>query len=191
MNVKVIKAALVALVLSLSGVANAGIIAVDDWWLQTDGNGGLRQNTTVSDIYFAVSKQTTFSAFDTYEAIDGYRFLTTQEAFNLWGFQRVNNPYNLAYYTYHGQGGWSGYYWEGKQRTHWAFADSTSTRAMMHSGNYETYVYGNSFNTYTSSFAGFVMIKDDLQANSVPEPSTLAIFALGIMGLASRRFKKK
>jgi hypothetical protein len=26
---------------------------------------------------------------------------------------------------------------------------------------------------------------------SVPEPSTLAIFALGIMGLASRKFKKK
>ncbi|MCJ8318190.1 MAG: PEP-CTERM sorting domain-containing protein [Colwellia sp.] len=28
-------------------------------------------------------------------------------------------------------------------------------------------------------------------ATSVPEPSTLAIFALGIMGLASRRFKKQ
>ena len=26
---------------------------------------------------------------------------------------------------------------------------------------------------------------------SVPEPSTLAIFALGIMGLAARRFKKQ
>jgi hypothetical protein len=30
-----------------------------------------------------------------------------------------------------------------------------------------------------------------LQMTSVPEPSTLAIFALGIMGLASRRFMKK
>jgi hypothetical protein len=30
------------------------------------------------------------------------------------------------------------------------------------------------------------------EANSeVPEPSTLAIFALGIIGLASRRFKKQ
>lgn len=28
------------------------------------------------------------------------------------------------------------------------------------------------------------------QINSVPEPSTLAIFALGVMGLAARRFKK-
>jgi hypothetical protein len=30
-----------------------------------------------------------------------------------------------------------------------------------------------------------------VRATSVPEPSTLAIFALGIMGLASRRFKKQ
>jgi hypothetical protein len=29
------------------------------------------------------------------------------------------------------------------------------------------------------------------QSNSVPEPSTLAIFALGMIGLASRRFKKQ
>ena len=27
--------------------------------------------------------------------------------------------------------------------------------------------------------------------NAVPEPSTLAIFALGMIGLASRRFKKQ
>lgn len=30
-----------------------------------------------------------------------------------------------------------------------------------------------------------------LHYTEVPEPSTLAIFALGIMGLASRRFKKQ
>jgi hypothetical protein len=33
-----------------------------------------------------------------------------------------------------------------------------------------------------------VVINDNV---SVPEPTTLAIFALGIMGLASRRFKKQ
>ena len=33
--------------------------------------------------------------------------------------------------------------------------------------------------------------KVDTQGVDVPEPSTLAIFALGIMGLASRRFKKQ
>jgi hypothetical protein len=30
-----------------------------------------------------------------------------------------------------------------------------------------------------------------VDAAEVPEPSTLAIFALGLMGLASRRFKKQ
>jgi hypothetical protein len=37
-----------------------------------------------------------------------------------------------------------------------------------------------------SSIAGL-----QIQSVSVPEPSTLAIFALGMIGLASRRFKKK
>ena len=34
-------------------------------------------------------------------------------------------------------------------------------------------------------------INIELNSTSVPEPSTLAIFALGIIGLASRRFKKQ
>jgi hypothetical protein len=35
------------------------------------------------------------------------------------------------------------------------------------------------------------VIQPSQPTNSVPEPSTLAIFALGLMGLASRRFKKQ
>jgi len=38
-------------------------------------------------------------------------------------------------------------------------------------------------------FAGVESVK--LESNEVPEPSTLAIFALGMIGLASRRFKKQ
>lgn len=88
MKFKFLNIALAGLILSISflaSTAHAGIISVDDWWLQTDTNGGLRQNTTVSNIYFAVSKETTFSTADTYEAIDGYRFLSTLEAVSLWG----------------------------------------------------------------------------------------------------------
>ena len=37
--------------------------------------------------------------------------------------------------------------------------------------------------------ASFVFVEE--QSSDIPEPSTLAIFALGMIGLASRRFKKK
>ena len=40
-----------------------------------------------------------------------------------------------------------------------------------------------------------IMLLRDVASNtsptSIPEPSTLAIFALGMMGLVTRRFKKK
>jgi hypothetical protein len=41
------------------------------------------------------------------------------------------------------------------------------------------------------NFAGLSEIRFDGTLAVVPEPSTLAIFALGLMGLASRRFKKQ
>ncbi len=41
---------------------------------------------------------------------------------------------------------------------------------------------------YRSSWTGVAMVRSGF---SVPEPSTLAIFALGMIGLASRRFKKQ
>jgi hypothetical protein len=48
-------------------------------------------------------------------------------------------------------------------------------------------------NEYTGN-SPFLLYKDTASINSapsVPEPSTLAIFTLGLMGLALRRFKKK
>jgi hypothetical protein len=52
---------------------------------------------------------------------------------------------------------------------------------------------GPSFNQ--GGTMGFLAWKDGVERsnnkNSIPEPSTLAIFALGLMGLASSRFKKQ
>ena len=46
--------------------------------------------------------------------------------------------------------------------------------------------------TYTNNpNVTIVVTKDAFIPTDVPEPSTLAIFALGLMGLASRRFMKK
>lgn len=41
------------------------------------------------------------------------------------------------------------------------------------------------------TFDDFRLTTTDITNTSVPEPSSLAIFALGLIGLASRRFKKK
>lgn len=59
---------------------------------------------------------------------------------------------------------------------------------------------GRQVDIYNATGAGFAMQLDNNSANksfqgtlraSVPEPSTLAIFALGIFGLAARRMKKQ
>jgi hypothetical protein len=46
-------------------------------------------------------------------------------------------------------------------------------------------------NAFTSRYNPFVNFNLAGDPNPVPEPSTLAIFALGMMGLAVRRFNKK
>ncbi|MCI2286210.1 PEP-CTERM sorting domain-containing protein [Colwellia sp. MSW7] len=48
-----------------------------------------------------------------------------------------------------------------------------------------------SFDTSTRSNLAYVMVSHSNINIPVPEPSTLAIFALGMIGLASRRFKKQ
>jgi hypothetical protein len=196
MKFKFLIATLVSLVLSVSclvNVANAGLISVDDWHLTTDNNGGLRQlaQSQFSDIYLAVSKDTTFNSIDTYEIMAGYRQMTTAEAVTRF---LGNGAFGtLPIFSYYNQAGWSGYTWEGKNRYQFIYSDTVTTGHYKHAGNYESHNNTGSFNINTTNFAGFVLIKDDslLNPTDVPEPSTLAIFALGLMGLASRRFKKQ
>ncbi|WP_232771345.1 PEP-CTERM sorting domain-containing protein [Colwellia sp. 12G3] len=67
-------------------------------------------------------------------------------------------------------------------------------------GKYDYFALNNTSFKYASVFMGVGGnfneggINDLVRVRSVeavPEPSTLAIFALGIIGLASRRFKKR
>jgi hypothetical protein len=144
--------------------AQAEIVNVDDWWLQTDNLGGLRQSTTAPDFYFAVSQDTTWSTTATYEAMEGYRVATTAE-----GQAVFNSNSNTGERVYRDQGGWGGIVWEGKTRNYFRFSDSASTGAYKHPTLSDQYsvLLGYDGVTY---FAGMVMIKDQ---NSTPS-STLA-----------------
>ena len=53
------------------------------------------------------------------------------------------------------------------------------------------FVYFDNNNKFHSDIVHYTMSNLNYVAYNVPEPSTLAIFALGIMGLASRRLKKQ
>jgi len=55
------------------------------------------------------------------------------------------------------------------------------------------YTSGDTTRTYSDLWSALPMFDGEVSygvSQSVPEPSTLAIFALGMIGLASRRFKK-
>jgi hypothetical protein len=56
-------------------------------------------------------------------------------------------------------------------------------------GNLETIAGNSDASRFVISHVSDKQLKDII--HDVPEPSTLAIFALGIMGLATRRFKKQ
>ncbi len=123
----------------LVNIANAAIIPVADWHLTTDNSGGLRQLTQpqFSDIYLAVSKDTTFSSTDTYEIMAGFRQMTTAEA--IARFPGNGAPGTLPIFSYHNQAGWNGYDWEGKTRYEFIYSDSVTTGHYKHAGNYESH----------------------------------------------------
>jgi len=175
-------------------VASAGLIQYDDWH-DNSGDGGLRQSFFHDTVYFAVSKDIAYSNVDTYVAAAGFHIATVAEYDALW-----NSAPSAGNHLYYNQGDWIGYSHNGHTGHYFAFGDKQangSARAA-HAGNFEYhastfgYDWNSSYGTYltanTQLFGGMIMIKD---ATDVPEPSTLAIFALGIIGLASRRFKKQ
>lgn len=172
------KAIILLLVVSFSANSNAGLIEVDDWWLQTDNLGGLRQSTTNSDYYFAVSKTNVWSVSDNYEAIDGYRVATTAEGLSVFNQNNFSGDH-----TYYNQGGWSGYNWAGTNRYFFRFSDSDVTNAYKHAGNFDEYHVQYSGHT---SFAGLVLIKEA----SVPEPMPIALLGLGLFLMGGIRRSK-
>lgn len=178
------------LVLSfISTESRASFIPVDDWHYTGDAFGGLRQHDNVENIYYAVTKRSRWESYATYEAIDGFHFATYAEYMDLLSSNGPTNWSDLTHYN--GRGGWNHYTGpDGKLRVLFRFADTTINKKVVHAGQ-KTSIFSYTYqpaDTYQYQ-AGFIMIKDPVIA-AVSEPSTFAIFALGILGFVFRRFSR-
>ena len=205
MKLKFLQAAVAGLMLSVCNVANAGLI-INDSIEVFDGDGdGFIDDLSVSQIQFHVTAGTELT-FDVLSLIDGPTgiyagFDSEMYLFSGSTLQGGNDdgPVNTP------DGGI-------------VFLDPFFSYNFSIEGDYLVTIGHHSSDVIDAlrgydidkTFGGQLDITTDWQLTltaitgqisnvailnpssvSVPEPSTLAIFSLGIMGLASRRFKKK
>lgn len=216
MNIKILKAAVAGLVLSVSGLANAGLISTNDydltsisgswltgstgWNLSGSINLGLADailsdgyvddfgRTVVNGIYSMDSGVLTFGTNGTDYLLDSFSFITSRNYEN-------NSSFILDYRLDGGS---------------WLTADTASSNSLVAplssclsstnnlcAGKLATLSFGGvladewRISKSGSQISFHEVIVQGVDVQSVPEPTTLAIFALGIMGLVSRRFKKQ
>lgn len=197
MNFKFLKAAFAGLMLSVSSLANAGLI------IDIVDNGGFAEfNISGSDVLTSSGSMA-----------NGF-WVTANTISNLWvnpGDNIFNITSGSGSYTFGNQTFVISTFWQGHNsgngyalglRGGFPNIQSSGTTISVTGSLLSNMAFSN-FNagTYYSSFIGhnassYASLRDGITINvgnstPVPEPSTLAIFALGLMGLASRRFKKK
>jgi hypothetical protein len=204
MNIKMLKAAVAGLVLSVSGFATAGLITVSEITNQTTDGQLFNFSLNISD-YFAGSSSTleviiqgdfdggAGSSEDVSVSMEGVLFgnfgFDSTQAYNVVNYTLgVNNfntyKFNLQFLLDAGT-------------TASLLLDNVLNVAIDFDDGVNTDCgWSNTDNCITNSGASpFAAINytysNSVPTTNVPEPTSLAIFALGIMGLASRRFKKQ
>lgn len=213
MNIKMLKLALAGVVLSVSGFANAGFITstfTSNTALQipaTGSSGAASEFPTTIEISGLLGDIVDINIF-----VSGISH-TYPDDINIG----IVGPTGVSVYLWADAGGSTGI--ENIDLTFDDEAlQAISNGGPMTSGIYQVSQFGDDEETIPASFGSLLSDFDGLSANgfwslyiwddagqdigsmqgwgievtteSVPEPSTLAIFALGIMGLVSRRFKK-
>lgn len=220
MNIKVLKAALAGLVLSMSSFANAGLI-VDFEDLTTRNNfhsfgingsysgftWGYGSSSGVSNRTFA-STDTGWASATTTDTIVDEALGNVGGSSYAWNW---NGPQSL-WIDFGGLRDFT----SGTFSTLGAdFASNSSSVSLFGYsasdvllGSSSTLSLSHSFQTLTANFENIRYLEirgsgnnrwftidnlsiDNNSTTDVPEPSTLAIFALGMIGIASRRFKKQ
>jgi hypothetical protein len=177
MNIKMLKMAFAGLVLGVSGFANAGLIGSTVTVTNTFGGSIYDGPTDVLVQSGLINELTSFG--------------------DLWDININDNSIDMVcnYSLCDSAVGFDEYLFEGLT---WGAASFFTGFSM--TTNPLGLAVSSSMPTSTSFYLsmnlaqmsiGSVIHIDFQESVSVPEPSTLAIFALGLMGLASRRFKKQ
>ena len=188
MNIKMLKATVAALVLSVSCFANAGLIV--DLYGDVDGGYSFFGGEGITDVSISGSQFWTQSfvldgtvqsaSIEIGHAQLGY-FMPADWGLYLDGtFVNILTDMDVCDGAGSGTGGCA---WEGSYTVDILNLSNLST---LQDGVANFEIRANSSDGWSLDYA-----KLSIETASVPEPSTLAIFALGIMGLASRRFKKQ
>ena len=173
MKFKFLKMAFAGLVLGVSGFANAGLILevlrVDDSTAHITGSGSIDVADVFNAIILGGANSTGDAGVDIFTGDLSLGHTDINYVFTLFGTKDF--LINLS--------------------SHVTFGDMISG-FMVATLDVETWAAIGSTGFVTnddSTILGSYTIVEPF--SSVPEPSSLAIFALGLMGLASRRFKKK
>lgn len=193
MNTRVFSAAIAGTLFLASvmvNVANAGLITFDD---------------TPSSIQNAYEDAGTIDGFDFTSNLDVIDVVdsTWNYGAHSGDFALLNNNNGIGYIT---ASDYSDFTFDGLWVQTWGFAESKiGTLQGFNDGALVWSIDTNidSYYQYIGAQAGEIdslalgfgnhFLVDDLSlsmGNSIPEPSSLAIFGLALMGLASRRFKK-
>lgn len=207
MNIKMLKTALVGLVISVSGFANAGLIEFSD---RASFETAIGTSTTIdfeADLQSSWTYNTNFvegnvviTPSSNYQYIGDFDELSNNNnQWNTWGsdfllgeavghtiqFNTAVNAFGLDFGG-NGNGTFNFQLDNGEQF-------SATSSGQFGEYNFIGVTSTSSFTSVTWSSSNSRIAADNIIYSTidVPEPSTLAIFALGIMGLASRKFKKQ
>ena len=175
MSLRTLKAMIAGLVITVSSMANAGVMyTVDSGWADFSWSGGVETTTDQGGFTFDLLTDGVLTVTDAYAFGD---------EFEIW----INSAFNsntsdvLAYDSLHVGGD-----------ADLAIASGFSHGSVfLSAGSYDVdfTLFQDGVDQFDNPYlGGGAFFK--VETATIPEPSTLAIFALAIMGLASRKFKK-
>lgn len=183
MNIKMLKAAVAGLFLSVSGFANAGLIIEDSTDITSDSeeyiNAFNLTETSYENIFMELIAKGDYGGNSPFEYIELY---IDGNLLAKWDYSTIGISVteNYAHFDYTLSGVVS------ISDALWTTISADNILNVTWKNSSEVHFYPTEGGP---DYVNFSLQGDLIQ--QVPEPSTLAIFALGIIGLASRRFKKQ